>query len=303
LIAVIFVCATSLASAETLAPWWGLTSEPRPATNLQEVEGKDEVQQLTVSATKGDVVLVNTAIFSFEEFLETGKSKGLAVVPYDATASQLQGALEAIYPSRKVTVTGPGAAAEESTYSITFPSQSLEPPVVQAGGGFLGGEKLSCEGAVGSNCTAEPTIAEVAKGEGGANIAIVAENLGDASTNRSSTPVSVADSLPAGLEAIAIEGFAGANHVSNLGPVECSLSSLTCKFSGALPPYEEIEVYVWVVVGPGAASGGENVATVAGGGAAASKTSRQALQIGGGKRFGIEDYELTPESVGGAVDT
>ncbi len=303
LIAVIFACSATFASAETLAPWWGLTSEARPATNLQEAPGKDEVQQLTVSATKGDVVLVNTALFSFEEFLATGKSKGLAVVPYNVTASQLEGALEAIYPSRKVTVTGgPGATAEESAYSITFPSQSLEPPVVQAGGGFLGGEPLSCEGAVGSHCTAEPTIAEVAKGESGANITIVAENLGDANTNSSSTPVSIADSLPAGLEAIAIEGFAG-NNLANRGLVECSLSSLTCKFSGALPPYEVIEVHVSVGVGSGATSGEENVATVAGGGAAGSKTSRQTLQIGGGKRFGIEDYELTPESVGGSVDT
>jgi hypothetical protein len=302
-IAVILACSASLASAETLAPWWGLTSEAQP-TDLQEVQGRDEVQQLTVSATKGDVVLVNLGLFSFEEFFATGESKGRAVVPYNATASQLQEALATIYPSRKVTVTGgPGDEEGSKPYLITFPSQSVEPPVVVGGGGFLGGGALSCEGATGSHCTAEPSIAETVKGSAAANVTIVAENRGDASANGASVPVSIADKLPAGLEAVAIEEFAGNSSFFDKGPVDCSLSALTCTFSGTLPAYEVIEVHVSVVVGPGAASGRQSVATVRGGGAAASATVSQALQIGAGKRFGIEDYELAPENVGGSLDT
>jgi hypothetical protein len=288
----------ALASAETLAPWWGLTSEARP-TDLQEVQGKDDVQQLTVSATKGDVVLVNV-----ELLLASGFSKGKAIVPFDATAAQLQQALQSIYPGRRLTVTG-GSGDEEGSnpYTITFPDQEIEPPLAKPGEGpesFLGGELLTCEGATGSHCTAEPSIAETQKGSDAANITIVAENRGDASVNGASAPVSVAEDLPAGLEAVAIEGFAGDNGgTGNKGPVDCSLIALTCTFSGALLPYEVIEVHVSVV---GAASGGQNAATVSGGGAARSVTSRQALRAGGGRRFGIEDYELISENFGGSLD-
>jgi hypothetical protein len=121
--------------------------------------------------------------------------------------------------------------------------------------------------------------------------------------NGASTPVSIADKLPAGLEAVAIEGSAGNSVSLNKGPVDCSLSALSCMFSGVLPPYEVIEIQVSVVVGPGSSSGEQNVAVVAGGGATALKSVSQPLQIGGGKRFGVEDYELTPENFGGSLDT
>jgi hypothetical protein len=279
----------SVASAEAPAPWWGLTTQARP-TNLEEAEGKDEVQQLTVSATKGEVFLVAKGHFT--------------LAPYDATALQLQEAIEKLYPSRKVVVTGgPGDEEGSKPYVITFPGQSVEPIFASgAAAKFFGGEALSCEGATGTNCTAEATVAELAKGEAGANITVVAENLGDASTD-ASIPVSIADKLPPGLEAVAIEGLAGDTSGLDAGPVECSLGTVTCHFSGELPPYELMEIHVSVVVRPGASSGEQNVATITGGGAAASKTASQLLQIGGGKRFGVEDYKLTPENIGGSLDT
>ncbi len=291
----------AVTSAETLGPWWGLTSEARP-TDLREIQGKDEVQQLTVSATKGDVVLVNVQLL-----LSSGFSEGKTIVPFDATAAELQQALQSIYPGRKLIVTGgPGNEEGSNPYVITFPDQEVEPPLAKPGEGpesFLGGELLSCEGATGSRCTAEPSIVETAKGADSPNITIVAENRGDANANGAGTEVSLADKLPVGLEDVAIEGFAGIQGTRDKGPVDCSLSALTCTFSGTLLPYEEIEIHVSVVVGSGASSGEQNVATVSGGGAAAPETSRQGLQIGVGKRFGIEDYELTPESFGGSLDT
>ncbi len=289
-------------SAQTPSPWWGLSSEARP-TNLQANEGKDEVQELTISATKGDVVLVNLALLNFAEFLETGKSKGLVTVPHDATASQLQEALEAIYPSRKITVNGgPGASQEESAYSITFPSQSVEPPVMQGGGGFLGGVPLSCEGATGSHCTAEAALVEVEKGEPGGNVTVVAENLGDANANGEVTPLNIADKLPDGLEAVAIEAFAGNSGFYYRGPSECSLSTLRCTFSGTLPPYEVITVNVWVKTQAGASASEINEATISGGGAT-TKTVSKTVTIGGSESFGIEEYTLAPENVGGSLDT
>jgi hypothetical protein len=277
-------------SAQTPIPWWGLTSEARP-TNLQAGEGRDEVQELTVSATKGEVFLVAEGKFT--------------LAPYNATAQQIQEAVETLYPSRKVVVTGgPGDEEGSKPYLITFPDQSVAEPIFASGEAAksFGGEALSCEGATGSHCTAEANVTEVAKGKVGADVTVVAENLGDASVSGESTPVSIADKLPAGLEAVAIEGLSGDNYEKDRGPVECSLSALTCTFSGTLPAYEVISVHVGVAIRPGASSGEENEAVVSGGGAPTKKVSK-AIDIGGHESFGIEDYSLTPENVGGLLDT
>lgn len=276
-----------VAAAETPVPWWGLTTQDRP-TDLQEGKGTDEVQELTVSATKGELLLVAEGSFTF--------------VPYNATAGQLQKAVESLYPSRKVVVTGgPGDEEGVTPYVITFPDQSVEPIFASPEAGVFGGKSLSCEGATGVHCTREASVTEVTKGAIGSNLTIVAENLGDGGTD-ASTPVNISDQLPPGLEAVAIEGAAGGK-LGNLGPLTCSLSTLKCTFSGTVvPAYDLIEVHVSVIIKPGASSGEQNVATIAGGGAAASKTVHQSLQIGDGKRFGVEDYQLTPENIGGSSD-
>jgi hypothetical protein len=137
-------------------------------------------------------------------------------------------------------------------------------------------------------------------GEG--QITVVAQNRGDAATSGQTT---VIDKLPAGLEAIRISGTAGEPppRGNNRGPVNCAPKTLTCTFNGSLQPYEQIEVTIFVAVLPGAASGEVNAASVSGGGAARSSAVSSPIEVDGRTRFGIEDYQLIPESPGGSIDT
>jgi hypothetical protein len=306
LIVVILACSASLASAEALSPWWGLTSGSEP-TNLQAGHVKDGVQKLTISGTKGSV-----AVADLQVLVASGFTEGFAVVPYDATVAQMQEALEKVYPSRKVLVSGgPGDEKGTKSYEITFPGQSVE--LMFANGesapyfGPPGTEALSCEGAIEpAKCTGQATVAEVSQGSPDGQIVVTAENLGDGSANGAAVPVTVEDRLPAHLEALNVEAITGEgepNRSHYPGPVSCSLKALKCTFSQSLPAYEEVEMRVSVRVLPGASSAERNAASVAGGGAARPVSVSRPIEVDGSERFGIEDYQLIPENVGGSIDT
>ena len=294
--AVLATVSAPVASAEALSPWWGLTSGARPTT-LSVDPGKDEVQKLTVSATTGDLLLANTEALTKGELL-------IAIVPYNAKAEEVQEALETkVYPSRKVLVTGgPGDEEGQRPYEIVFPHQSVQP--IFAEGGELveafGGERLSCEGATGSGCTHEASLTELQEGAPTQDeIAVSAENRGDTGTTGK---VTIADQLPPGIEAVAIEGAAGEPSKPELGPVECSIETLTCTFDGSLPPFEQIEVRISVVVGKGI-TGGVNSATVSGGSAPSAVSASHPTEVNGPGRFGFEDWQAVPENPSGSIDT
>ena len=159
----------------------------------------------------------------------------------------------------------------------------------------------------------EPT--SLAPGEEG-KIVVTAQNRGDAPT---SGEVTITDRLPPGLRATGITAVAGERIVEGedgrRGHVTCT-PKLTCVFGAGettnsegepvpeeLHPYEEIEMVIAVQVRPGAVSGEENVASVSGGGAAHPADVERAIEVGGGSRFGFEDFQLTPENSDGSVDT
>ena len=265
ILAALALAGASPAAAE--APWWHLYSGSRPTTLAAGV-ATDEVQEMTVSATSGSVFLAEPK--AFEEFNE-GKREleevPFTAVPYDATAQQLQEQLETLFPSHKVVVTGgPGNEAGDKPYVITYPGQSVPP--VFANGEFaplLGlGEALS-------GGRAEVTVTERSKGKPDGQLILSAANLGDAPT---SGVVSIADKVPAGLTPVSIEAIAGESAESALlfenaktehvpAPVKCTLASLTCTYGSNrdLPPYEQIEVRIGVLV-EGAANGAANEMTV-----------------------------------------
>ena len=302
----------SSASAETLAPWWGVSAGARP-TNLKSGVASDEVQDLMVSATKGDVFIADLARFE-----ATGATEGFAVLPYNATATQVQEAIETrIYPSKKVVVTG-GPGDEEGTkpYVITFPGQSVEPLLVSGGAapffGPPGTEGLSCEGSTGSGCKAEVTLTQLSEGAPDGQIVVRTLNLGDGDANGGEVPVRIEDVLPAGLKAVAVEGLANGaagtefGSIHSDGPVTCGAvteTPLVCTFGDVLRPYEPIELRISVVAEPGASLGEENRVTVSGGGAVAAKTITRPVQIGGSQHFGVEENVLAPEEAGGGFDT
>jgi hypothetical protein len=139
-------------------------------------------------------------------------------------------------------------------------------------------------------------------------VVVTVSNLGDAAVSGEATVISVLDRLPAGLRALSIEGFAGERAGSlNRGPVGCPSAKevgegapLTCAFSGTLPPYMTIEVRIEVeVLSGGVPAEAVNEAGVSGGNARAVTTTRH-LDVGGSPRFGVEQYEFSPEEEGGA---
>jgi uncharacterized repeat protein (TIGR01451 family) len=136
-------------------------------------------------------------------------------------------------------------------------------------------------------------------------VIVTAQNLGDAPT---SGKVTISDQLPPGLTVTRITGVAGGLGPLGRGPVNCDAKTVTCTFEkkengepGFLPPFEVIEMRIGVKVAEGTTPG-SNAATVSGGGASTVSASHQ-LAVGSVRRFGIEDYSLTPEEQGGGLDT
>jgi len=157
-----------------------------------------------------------------------------------------------------------------------------------------------------------------------AEVVVTAQNLGngDANGNPSledpagsglfGTPVKIVDKLPEGLEAtgVGVEGVRGElgyGGENGLGGASCSLRSpreAECTFEGVLPPYVTIPIGISVKVSPDAHSSGEvNHATVSGGGALGASVTHPLTISGAPTPFGVEDYEMTPETETGAVDT
>ena len=141
-------------------------------------------------------------------------------------------------------------------------------------------------------------------------IDVGASDLGEASVSGETVPITIGDTLPAGLKATAISGNFGIfNERPDYG-VKCSLEKLRCEFTGTFPPFERLEVYIAVTIEPGAVSGAANQASISGGesvsstGGQAPATSINApVTISGQPTpFGVERYELTPEEPGGVPD-
>lgn len=279
-----FFYLSGTAFGNTLEPWWGLSVGERPA-GLSGAEGRDEVLNLTVSATGGLYLIEHE-----------GRPSILA---FNASAIEVQSKLEEVYPGRRIEVSGgPGDGPGSKPYRIVFPDQAVEPfeAPVQA---------LTCEPGV-EHCTGTATVNVEQNGVGSGNqLYVVVENLGDANANGGVAPVKIEDTLPAGLEVLSVEGQAGAGGSGSEEGV-CSGASgsgrtVACTFGGVTKPYEVIEVRVAVRVEHSAGSSPNSI-TVSGGGATRKSVTRT-VTIGGGGGFGVEELSFAPERVGGQSDT
>jgi len=117
------------------------------------------------------------------------------------------------------------------------------------------------------------------------------------------------DTLPAGVEATALEG----RSVENFSPLsknkppapECRFTAheAECSYAGVLEPYARLWMVISVhVAGSPAAS--EVSKLTASGAEAAGQVREIALDLAGGEpTFGLEKYELSPEDVGGGFPT
>jgi hypothetical protein len=274
-----------------LSPWWHLGSTSRPSF-LQPGQAKDEVQEVTVSATEGEFALVEGAEGRFFK--------------WDATPGEVEAGLEEMYGAGSVHVSGgPGDEMGTKPYVITWPGRAVAPMNVELGKIFLGcGEKPVEEH---PNCGKESTLTETSKGRSDGQIVVTAVNLGDANVDPGVQPVTIADKLPPGLKAVGIEGTVGELVEGGRFPLECSLGSLSCTYTTStsgmsLPPYDQIEVRVSVDL-QAAKAGEVNEASIIGGGAPGATVRRPVTVSDTPTPFGVNTYEMRPEEEGGGVDT
>src|ERR1700722_11580040 len=124
-VASMLVAAAGPASAYASSPWWHLSSSSRP-TYLQPGQAKNEVQEIKVTATSGDVFVIEPV--SLEELqegkIEFGELKHTEFV-YNATHEEARSALEALYGIGNVEVTGgpqgkPSVVTELEPYVVAF---------------------------------------------------------------------------------------------------------------------------------------------------------------------------------------
>jgi len=162
-----------------------------------------------------------------------------------------------------------------------------------------------------------PLEREGVAGEG--VIVVTASNLGDADVNGEES-VTITDTLPGGLEAVQItadsagtgrseENVRSENpktkEVKNPNGFSCSkppATAIVCTFGQKLPPYEQLEILIRVRVTLTAAAQLENKVTVTGGGAEPETLDRPVAVNDEPAMFGLEDFEVTPETDDGALE-
>jgi hypothetical protein len=290
-IAVLLV-AMPAASASAASSWWQILTGSRP-TNLW--VPSDNVQE--IETTSGP-------FFSFEGVaakveiegtivgcLGTGTAKiacGAVGFPAEETAAELEATLETAFGT-DVAVTGGPVGGDP--FLVTVPGQPA-PPIVVApveGGGQKAGFASS----------------RVLSSGGSGRLVLTITNLGDAPVDGTSTPVTIVDELPAGVEATAVEGFAGVQN--KFGPVECTVESgslVSCAFEGTLPSYESIEVEVFVnLVGEPPVVEDPGKVTVSGGNAPIAIAGQEIHVSPEETPFGIEQFSAQAEEEGGAIAT
>ena len=146
---------------------------------------------------------------------------------------------------------------------------------------------------------------------GTGEVIVTASNLGDEAVNAADSPVTLTDTLPAGLVPISVEGAAATEGAAEKTTrVKCPAGeppppTVTCTFTGTLNPYQELSftIKVKVEAPAGTVAARPDQVTVEGGGAGRASKVVQ-LQINGQPTpFGVQDYELQPTNEDGTPAT
>jgi hypothetical protein len=297
------VLLTALAGASPAfaeSSWWHLGSSSDP-TILQPGQGKDEVQEITVSATGGEFILAEPVAFAKEELFNSKGEPEFAFFSFEAQASVVQKGLEGFYGAGNVQVTGgPGDEAGTKPYVVTFTGGLANHalPAIEAI------SLLNCAAATGVGCRGEAKVNVSTPGSSDAQLILTAANMGYTNLGGPGAPVTIADKLPPGLKAVSIEGKVNPGIVSAENTVlKCSLETLSCISKEGVLPYEEIRIYIAVNLNSGAKSGEVNEVSASGGGVLPARTSRPLAVGDTPPSFGLGNFEMTPEEDGGAIDT
>jgi hypothetical protein len=291
-VAMLFATLPAASASAAPSPWWQVLTGSRP-TNLW--VPSDNVQE--ISTTSGPFFSLEgvAAKIEIEEniigCLGTGTAKaacGLTGFPAEETASELEATLETAFGT-DVSVTGGPVGGEP--FLVTVPGRPAPQIIVtpvEAGGQKAGSAS-----------------SRVLSAGGSGRLVLTITNLGDAPVDGSSTPVTIVDQLPAGVEASRVEGFAGVQNRS--GPVACTVDAtdlVTCSFEGTLPSYESIEVEIFVSLkGEPPVQGAPGKVTVSGGNAPTASATQEIHVSPEATPFGIEQFSAVAEDEGGATSS
>jgi hypothetical protein len=275
-VAACFLAISTASASAAPSPWWQIVTGSRPS-NLWEPQNQvQEFQRgiLTVVFLEGNPV---ACLGEFCAFLE---------LPNSEAPADLQAALEA-------GAYGPGniQVKEEPASSGRYLITSV---------GEDAGKPVSALEAV--DFIAEEAInVKIIQSAGSGRLVVTVINTGDAPLDATSTPLTIVDELPEGVEAIGVEAFGGAQ--GNAGTVDCEIEAVddrvTCSFEGILTPFDAIEVEVLAsLVGP-PAQGDSGKVTVSGGNGP-TDSEAQEIQVSPEKTpFGIERFSSQIEEEGG----
>jgi hypothetical protein len=130
-------------------------------------------------------------------------------------------------------------------------------------------------------------------------------NLGDAPVDATSTPLTITDQLPEGVEALNVSARAGVK--DSFGPVSCEVKAadeVSCSFEGTLPSYEAIEVETSVnLTGEPPAAGAPGKVSVSGANAKSAGATQEVKVSPEPTPFGIEHFSSRAEEEGGEATT
>ncbi len=122
-------------------------------------------------------------------------------------------------------------------------------------------------------------------------------------------PITIADTLPAGLTARKVSLYWSGSAEprgglgENYGESSCDMVSVRCAFSEVMAPDATLRMIIYVTVGPSAAERLSNVASVSGGGAVEVSTSARNTNGAEPAPFGLSAFSVDPFSSDGALDT
>jgi hypothetical protein len=267
-------------------PGWSIRSVAQPS-NFSIADKVDTVVRLSVSATGGSYELKPSL---------GGASTG--PIPYNATASELQSALETVTtigPGNVTVAGGPGDEGATKAYTVTWD------------GSFTGGGGPGFLELVANNLTGGSSTVKVAQVSSGGSLDRYALFIANASHNptQEGQTITITDSLPQGVIPVDVAG-----KLASGGELACSHTPIVqCTYGEVVPPGEVIVVAVKVAVTTGESSTVTNSATIEGGGAAFTSVSTGhpatvANTVNGAPAsFGIQDFALEALDANGAPDT
>ncbi len=280
------------------APWWQITTGSHP-TNLWEPE--DNVQEIQTEVGELVVLGVPTGMVGAAAKMSIGGvdvaclgtknplGEGLCPFygfPISETASEVEAALEGALGEPVDVTGGPVGGAP---FEVTFPGRSV--PTLR----FFQDPEYT---------TAGDFLTNVLSPGGSGRLVVTVTNLGDAPLDATSTPLTILDQLPEGVEAVEVEAFGGVE--GNEGPVDCELEAsdlVSCTFEDVLTSYESIELEIIANLTeetPVAGAAGE-ITVFGGNGPPASEV--QKIKVSPEEtQFGIEYFSSRVEEEGGVEE-